>query len=61
MVFAMVISMISCKENQKNKEAENMEENVPLDSTDLALLELDLPEGFKIEVYARCTFNGYRR
>tara|TARA_R110002051_G_scaffold82851_2_gene147316 strand:- start:253 stop:1443 length:1191 start_codon:yes stop_codon:yes gene_type:complete len=53
LVFALVISTISCKENQKNKDAENVSDDVQLDSTDLALLELDLPEGFKIEVYAR--------
>jgi len=52
MVFTIAITIISCKETQK-KGAENMAENVPMDSTDLALLELDLPEGFKIEVYAR--------
>ena len=52
MVFTIAITIISCKETQK-KGDENMAENVPMDSTDLALLELDLPEGFKIEVYAR--------
>lgn len=49
----VVISVLSCKDNQKNKEAETSEKEVQLDSTDLALLELNLPEGFKIEVYAR--------
>lgn len=49
-VFMLGIS--SCK--QTNKEAANSEkETVPLDSTDLALLELTLPEGFEIKVYAR--------
>lgn len=53
MVMVMALSIISCKEQPKNKEAEDMTEKVPMDSTDLALLELNLPEGFKIEVYAR--------
>ena len=52
-VFALGISIISCKENQKSKDAANVVDDVPMDSTDLALLELELPEGFKIEVYAR--------
>lgn len=52
-VCVLLISISSCKDNQKNKETEPIKEEVPMDSTDLALLELNLPEGFKIEVYAR--------
>lgn len=51
-VLAILLSIQSCKENKKeNTNTTNNE--VELDSTDLALLELNLPEGFQIEVYAR--------
>jgi glucose/arabinose dehydrogenase len=53
LVFTLAISILSCKDNQKNKAAEATEKEMPMDSTDLALLELNLPEGFNIEVYAR--------
>ncbi len=53
LVFTLAISNLSCKDDQKNKAAEATEKEVPMDSTDLALLELNLPEGFNIEVYAR--------
>jgi len=52
MAITVVISLHSCKEAKKEN-TQNNAENVALDSTDLALLELNLPEGFQIEVYAR--------
>ncbi len=52
LVFSLAIAIISCKDTQK-KEVEVVKEEVALDSTDLALLELDLPEGFEIKVFAR--------
>ena len=52
MTITVVISLHSCKEAKKEN-TQNNAENVALDSTDLALLELNLPEGFQIEVYAR--------
>jgi glucose/arabinose dehydrogenase len=42
----------SCKEHKKDS-SDNTSKEIELDSTDLALLALNLPEGFKIEVYAR--------
>ncbi len=54
-VLLLVVFMLgvsSCKETNKEA-ADSKKESVPLDSTDLALLELDLPEGFEIKVYAR--------
>tara|TARA_R110002051_G_scaffold137916_4_gene210580 strand:- start:2981 stop:4171 length:1191 start_codon:yes stop_codon:yes gene_type:complete len=42
----------SCKENKKDS-SDNTSKEIELDSTDLALLALNLPDGFKIEVYAR--------
>lgn len=50
LIFAFAI--ISCKDKQK-EDTDAPKEEVALDSTDLALLKLTLPEGFKIEVYAR--------
>jgi len=52
MVLAVVISLHSCKETKKEN-IKNDAKNMELDSTDLALLELNLPKGFQIEVYAR--------
>ncbi|WP_430425926.1 PQQ-dependent sugar dehydrogenase [Maribacter litoralis] len=52
MAITVVISLHSCKEAKKEN-TQNDAENVALDSTDLALMELNLPEGFQIEVYAR--------
>lgn len=52
LVFSLAIAIISCKDTQK-KEVEIVKEEVALDSTDLALLELNLPEGFEIKVFAR--------
>lgn len=52
MAITVVISLHSCKEAKKEN-TQNNAENVALDSTDLALMELNLPEGFQIEVYAR--------
>ncbi len=49
-VFLLAVS--SCKETNKEA-AVSKKDSVPLDSTDLALLELNLPEGFEIKVYAR--------
>lgn len=46
------IAILSCKDKKQEKEQETTSE-VALDSTDLALLELNLPKGFKIEVFAR--------
>ncbi|WP_405382229.1 PQQ-dependent sugar dehydrogenase [Maribacter sp. LLG6340-A2] len=46
------IAILSCKDKKQEKEQETTNK-VALDSTDLALLELNLPEGFKIEVFAR--------
>lgn len=54
-VLLLVVFMLgvsSCKETNKEA-ADSKKKSVPLDSTDLALLELDLPEGFEIKVYAR--------
>ncbi|MDO1511064.1 sorbosone dehydrogenase family protein [Maribacter confluentis] len=48
----LVIAFSSCKD-KKQKEATEVANEVVMDSTDLALLELNLPEGFNIEVYAR--------
>ncbi|APQ18991.1 PQQ-dependent sugar dehydrogenase [Maribacter hydrothermalis] len=52
LAIAMVVSLHSCKENKKES-SDNTVKEIELDSTDLALLELNIPEGFKIEVYAR--------
>ncbi len=52
LVFSLAFAIIACKDTQKN-EAEIVKEKVALDSTDLALLELNLPEGFEIKVFAR--------
>lgn len=52
MALAVVISLNSCKESKKENKDSAVKE-MELDSTDLALLDLNLPEGFKIEVYAR--------
>ena len=52
LAIALVIALHSCKENKK-EDLKNTAEKVELDSTDLALLDLNLPEGFQIEVYAR--------
>ncbi|TDT45250.1 glucose/arabinose dehydrogenase [Maribacter spongiicola] len=52
MALAVVISLNSCKEEKKENKDSAVKE-IELDSTDLALLDLNLPEGFKIEVYAR--------
>lgn len=52
LALALVIALHSCKENKK-EDLKNTAEKVELDSTDLALLDLNLPEGFQIEVYAR--------
>jgi glucose/arabinose dehydrogenase len=49
---ALALSIFSCKETKKEETTVTKEE-VPMDSTDLALLELDLPEGFEIKVFAR--------
>ncbi|PHN92214.1 sorbosone dehydrogenase [Maribacter sp. 6B07] len=51
-VLAILLSIQSCKENKKENTT-TTNNDVELDSTDLALLELNLPEGFQIEVYAR--------
>ncbi|SIQ66345.1 PQQ-dependent sugar dehydrogenase [Maribacter ulvicola] len=52
MVIAVVTSLHSCKEkNKENNDGTTKE--IELDSTDLALLKLNLPEGFQIDVYAR--------
>lgn len=51
-VLAILLCIQSCKENKKENTSTTNNE-VELDSTDLALLELNLPEGFQIEVYAR--------
>ncbi|TVZ14267.1 PQQ-dependent sugar dehydrogenase [Maribacter sp. MAR_2009_72] len=48
----LIIAILSCKD-KKQKEATEVANEVVMDSTDLALLELNLPEGFNIEVYAR--------
>ncbi|WP_047245334.1 PQQ-dependent sugar dehydrogenase [Maribacter thermophilus] len=46
--------ILACKETKpENKETTNTEKSIPLDSTDLALLDLNLPDGFEIKVYAR--------
>lgn len=47
-----IFCFTSCKEDKKESQAPQKEE-LPMDSTDLALLELDLPEGFEIKVFAR--------
>ncbi len=52
LALALIIALHSCKENKK-EDLKNTAEKVELDSTDLALLDLNLPEGFQIEVYAR--------
>ncbi|MEP2238807.1 MAG: PQQ-dependent sugar dehydrogenase [Maribacter sp.] len=52
MVLSVVIALHSCKENKKEN-SESTAKEIELDSTDLALLELNLPEGFQIEVFAR--------
>lgn len=52
LALALVIALHSCKENKK-EDLKNTAEKVELDSTHLALLDLNLPEGFQIEVYAR--------
>ncbi len=54
MTFALVLAftMFSCKETKKEETAD-AKEQIPMDSTDLALLELNLPEGFEIKVFAR--------
>ncbi|TDS15078.1 glucose/arabinose dehydrogenase [Maribacter caenipelagi] len=52
MALALAISIQSCKEN-KNESNDSAVTEVELDSTDLALLDLNLPEGFEIKVYAR--------
>lgn len=52
----LAFSIFSCKESKKEEakdEATVVKEKVPMDSTDLALLELNLPEGFDIKVFAR--------
>ncbi|KAA2216947.1 PQQ-dependent sugar dehydrogenase [Maribacter flavus] len=49
---ALAFSIFSCKENKKEESAD-VKEEVPMDSTDLALLDLNLPDGFEIKVYAR--------
>lgn len=49
---ALALSIFSCKEIKK-EETTVAKEEVPMDSTDLALLELKLPEGFEIKVFAR--------
>ncbi|MGB3143279.1 MAG: PQQ-dependent sugar dehydrogenase, partial [Maribacter sp.] len=49
---ALALSIFSCKETKK-EETTVAKEEVPIDSTDLALLELNLPEGFEIKVFAR--------
>ena len=51
-VVGLVLSIFACKETKK-EETTVVKEEVPMDSTDLALLELDLPEGFEIKVFAR--------
>ncbi len=52
LVFSLALAIIACKDTQ-NKDAEIVKEAVALDSTDLALLDLNLPEGFEIKVFAR--------
>lgn len=52
LALALIIALHSCKDNKK-EDLKNTAEKVELDSTDLALLDLNLPEGFQIEVYAR--------
>ncbi len=52
MVLSVVIALHSCKENKKENNDSKAKE-IELDSTDLALLDLNLPEGFQIDVYAR--------
>ncbi|UWX56519.1 PQQ-dependent sugar dehydrogenase [Maribacter litopenaei] len=53
LIFLSVIAF-SCKDANNKKEMVSEEtENVPMDSTDLALLDLNLPDGFEIKVYAR--------
>lgn len=52
-IFLVVVAF-SCKDANDKKETISEEsENVPMDSTDLALLDLNLPDGFDIKVYAR--------
>ncbi|MFX0556976.1 PQQ-dependent sugar dehydrogenase [Maribacter sp. CXY002] len=53
-LFSLLAGISACKDKQKKgHDAEENQEPIPLDSTDLALLELDLPDGFNISVYAR--------
>lgn len=51
LLTALLVGIGSCK--QSKKEEPISEKEITLDSTDLALLELNLPEGFEIKVYAR--------
>ena len=48
------IGIFSCKDSKEKKDSvEEETKNVPMDSTDLALLDLNLPDGFEIKVFAR--------
>ncbi|MFT6370133.1 MAG: glucose/arabinose dehydrogenase [Maribacter sp.] len=49
---ALVFTILSCKQTKKS-EIEVVKQEAVLDSTDLALLELTLPDGFEIKVFAR--------
>ena len=49
---ALALTILSCKQTKK-AEIETVKEETVLDSTDLALLELTLPDGFEIKVFAR--------
>lgn len=52
LLIFFVLMNFSCKETKKEESAD-VKEEVPMDSTDLALLDLNLPDGFEIKVYAR--------
>jgi glucose/arabinose dehydrogenase len=52
MVCLAVLFAASCKQDKKGNASTEAKE-VVMDSTDLALLELNLPEGFEIKVFAR--------
>src|SRR6056297_893264 len=56
LAVVLAFSIFYCKESKKEEakdETTVVKEEVPMDSTDLALLELNLPEGFDIKVFAR--------
>src|SRR6056297_2771985 len=52
LTITVAFAILSCKQTKK-AESDAVKEEVALDSTDLALLNLNLPDGFEIKVFAR--------